>query len=197
MSSLLPIELVTKKILIIRGTKVLLDRDLASFYGVKPIALRQQVKRNISRFPSDFMFQLTREEADFLVSQNVIPSKRSYGGNLPYVFSEQGVAMLSSVLRSEKGIKMNILIMRAFVQLRNLFVENEILKYALDGLRQQVSMNSQNIQRAFEVIEDILDPKIKKKKDRKMGFTLPEKTKNSKKTHTESILQKSNNIQES
>jgi hypothetical protein len=175
MSSLLPIELVTKKILIIRGTKVLLDRDLALLYGVKPIALRQQVKRNIGRFPKDFMFQLTLEEADYLVSQNVIPSKRSYGGSLPYVFSEQGVAMLSSVLRSEMAIKTNILIMRAFVQLRALFSENEILKYALDGLRQQVSINSQNIQRAFDVIENILEPKTKENKNRKMGFHKPEK----------------------
>jgi len=96
----------------------MLDRDLAHLYGVRSIALRQQVKRNIERFPNDFMFQLTKQEIKFLVSQNVIPSKRSLGGYLPYAFTEQGVAMLSSVLRSKQAVQVNIEIMRAFMRLR-------------------------------------------------------------------------------
>ena len=93
-----PQEVIARKIFLIRGKKVILDRDLSDLYVVKTIALRQQVKRNRRRFPSDFMFQLKKEEAETLVSQNVIPSKRSLGGYLPYAFTEQGVAMLSSVL---------------------------------------------------------------------------------------------------
>ncbi len=97
--SLIPVERIEKSILLIRGHKVMLDKDLATLYEVKPIALRQQVRRNMDRFPDDFMFQLTQEEVDVLVSQNVIPSKRSLGGYLPYVFNQEGIAMLSSVLR--------------------------------------------------------------------------------------------------
>ena len=93
---LIPVERIEKSILLVRGHKVMLDKDLATLYDVKPIALRQQVRRNIDRFPDDFMFQLTQEEVDVLVSQNVIPSKRSLGGYLPYVFNQEGIAMLSS-----------------------------------------------------------------------------------------------------
>ena len=97
--SLIPVEQIEKSILLIRSHKVMLDKDLATLYEVKPIALRQQVRRNMDRFPDDFMFQLTQEEVDVLVLQNVIPSKRSLGGYLPYVFNQEGIAMLSSVLR--------------------------------------------------------------------------------------------------
>ncbi|MDI6793856.1 MAG: ORF6N domain-containing protein [bacterium] len=87
MSSLVPAERIESRIFLIRGQKVMLDRDLAELYGVKPIVLRQQVKRNVKRFPEDFVFQLTQEEAELLVSQNVIPTKRSLGGYLPYIWS--------------------------------------------------------------------------------------------------------------
>jgi ORF6N domain len=108
------------RIITLHSQKVMLDRDLAELCQVKPIALRQQVKRNRNRFPDDFMFRLTQEEADRLVSQNVIPSKRSLGGFLPYAFTEQGVAMLSGVLNSDRAIAVNIAIMRAFVRLREI-----------------------------------------------------------------------------
>ena len=98
MSKIISVVGIEQKIFYIRGHKVLLDRDLAVLYEVRSIALRQQVKRNKDRFPDDFMFQLTQDEAQQLVSQNVIPSKESLGGYTPYVFTEQGIAMLSSVL---------------------------------------------------------------------------------------------------
>src|SRR5207244_2635426 len=97
-----------ENILSIRGHKVMLDKALAELYGVRPIALRQQVKRNIERFPADFMFQLTDNEVDLLVSQSVIPSRRSLGGFHPFVFTQEGVAMLSGVLRSERAVQVNI-----------------------------------------------------------------------------------------
>ncbi len=105
---LVPSEVIERRILLIRGQKVMLDRDLAALYQVKPIALRQAVKRNRSRFPADFVLQLTKEEAETLVSQTVIPSRRSLGGSLPCAFTEQGVAMLSSVLRSNRAVLVNV-----------------------------------------------------------------------------------------
>ena len=111
------LSIIQSKIYEIRGIRVMLDFDLAEMYQVETRALKQAVKRNISRFPSDFMFVLTEQEIDFMVSQFVIPSKKHLGGALPFAFTEQGVAMLSSVLRSEKAIDINITVMRAFVVL--------------------------------------------------------------------------------
>jgi len=101
-------EEIQNKIYTLRNVQVILDKDLAFFYSVKPIRLREQVKRNIKRFPSDFMFQLTEEEVDLMVSQNAIPSRQYLGGSLPFVFTEQGVATISSVLTSERAIEVNI-----------------------------------------------------------------------------------------
>ena len=135
--SLIPVERIERSILLIRGHKVMLDKDLATLYEVKPIALRQQVRRNIDRFPDDFMFQLTQEEVDVLVSQNVIPSKRSLGGYLPYVFTQEGVAMLSSVLRSERAVQVNIQIMRTFVRLRQMLAAHKNLARKLEELEKK------------------------------------------------------------
>ena len=120
MTDLISAERIESKIFQIRGKKVMLDKDLASLYEVKPIALRQQVKRNYERFPADFMFQLTGAEVKSLVSQNVIPSLRSLGGYLPYAFTQEGVAMLSSALHSRRAVLVNIQIMRAFIRLRQI-----------------------------------------------------------------------------
>src|SRR5260370_19114274 len=121
----------------IRSHKVMLDRELADLYGVKTIALRQQVKRNRARFPRDFLFQLSKKEAEALVSQNVIPSRRSLGGSLPYAFTEQGVAMLSSVLTSRRAVQVNIAIMRAFVKLRTILSIHKNLGSKLQPLQKK------------------------------------------------------------
>jgi hypothetical protein len=113
-----------QRIHFIRGQRIMLDRDLANLYGVKAIALRQQLKRNRDRFPKDFVFQLNKKELALLVSQNVIPSSRELGGSKPFAFTEQGVAMLSSVLTSRKAIQVNIGIMRAFVRMRQILIEH-------------------------------------------------------------------------
>jgi ORF6N domain len=134
---------------------VMLDRDLAELYGVKAIALRQQVKRNRQRFPEDFMFQLTPEEAHGLLSQNVIPSLRSLGGSLPYAFTQEGVAMLSSVLRSQRAVEVNIAIMRAFVRLRELLASNKDLARKLDQLEKKFD---EQFQVVFEAIRQLMDP---------------------------------------
>ena len=111
---------VTARIVTLRGVQVMLDRDLADFYGVKPIRLREQVKWNRGRFPADFMFQLTEDESLAMVSQIAIPSWQQLGGSLPYAFTEQGVAALSAVLRSERAVEVSVRIARAFVSMRRL-----------------------------------------------------------------------------
>jgi len=113
-------ENIVNHIFYLRGYNVIPDFDPASLHGVENRALKQAVRRNISRFPDDFMFELTDSEIDFVVSQHVIPSKKFLGGASPFAFTEQGVAMLSGVLNSKRAIQVNISIMRAFVQLRKL-----------------------------------------------------------------------------
>ena len=161
---------------IIRGRKVMLDRDLAQAYGVKPTALRQQVKRNGERFPEDFMFQLTADEASNLVSQFVIPSsRRSFGGFMPYVFTQEGVAMLSSVLRSPRAAQMNIDIMRAFVRLRQLIGNNKDIAARVDKLERSQDQTVSVIEILVEDI-DRIDCDVKEMKAlppvtrRRIGF---------------------------
>jgi hypothetical protein len=165
-TSLLPAERIERAILLIRGHKVMLDRDLAALYGVRPIALRQQVRRNSKRFPADFMLRLTAEEADRLVSQSVIPSRRSLGGYLPYAFTQEGVAMLSSVLRSERAIEVNIEIMRAFVRLRELLATHKDLARKLDDLEKKYDAKFRVV---FDAIRELMAPPAPKPK-RVLGF---------------------------
>ena len=117
-TSAISIEAIQNRILSIRNQQVILNKDLARFYDVKPIRLREQVKRNPKRFPPDFIFQLNEDEVERMVSQNAIPSRQVLGGTMPYVFTEQGVAAISAVLNSTRAIEVNILIMRAFVAMR-------------------------------------------------------------------------------
>jgi len=149
------------RILHIRGKNVMLDKDLAHLYNVKTIALRQQVKRNLDRFPEDFMFQLTELEANYLVSQNVIPSMKYLGGYLPYVFTEQGVAMLSSVLRSKRAILANIYIMRAFINLRRMGLTYTGLKRKIEDMENKYDKQFAIV---FRAIKELLEPPQAKQK---------------------------------
>jgi hypothetical protein len=166
MRSVIPTERIENAILLLRGHKVLLDRDLAALYGVKPIALRQQVKRNYVRFPPDFMFQISEEEAEALVSQDVIPSRKSLGGSLPYAFTQEGVAMLSSVLRSTRAVEVNIAIMRAFVRLREMLATHKDLARQIEALERKYDGHFQVV---FEAIRELMAPPVPKKKGR-IGF---------------------------
>ena len=138
MKELILVETIEQKIYLVRGHKVMLDRDLAEMYEVPTRRLNEQVKRNISRFPSDFMFQLSSEEADNLRSQ-FATSSPGHGGRryLPYVFTEQGVAMLSSVLNSERAVQVNIAIMRTFVKLRQMLASNAELARRLAAMEKK------------------------------------------------------------
>jgi len=159
-------EKIEKTIYLIRGEKVMLDRDLASLYEVETGALNRAVKRNLQRFPQDFMFQLTTEESDSLRCQIGI-SKKGRGGRrfLPYVFTEQGVAMLSSVLNSERAILVNIEIMRAFVKLRQLLASNSDLSRRLDELE---SKYDKQFRVVFDAIRQLMATPARGRKE--IGF---------------------------
>lgn len=167
-ASLVPVERSTHRILVLRGEKVLLDSDLATLYGVETRALNQAVQRNIERFPSDFMFQLEEKELELLRSQTVT-SKPGRGGRrtLPYAFTEQGVAMLSSVLRSGRAVQVNIAIMRAFVGLRKLISSNAPLAKRISELE---SKYDKNFKVVFQAIHDLLQERKKDEERPPIGF---------------------------
>jgi hypothetical protein len=169
MSELIPNISVERKIFIIRGLKVMLDADLAEMYGIPTKHLNQQVKRNTKRFPSDFMFQLTKEEDESLRSQ-FVTSKKGRGGirYLPLAFTEQGVAMLSSVLSSERAVLVNIEIIRAFVRLRQVLATHKDLALKLDNLEKRVGNQDTKIQAVFDAIRELM--KTPEKPKRKIGF---------------------------
>ena len=164
----LSVEVVATRILLIRGKKVMLDRDLAELYGVETFNLNKAVKRNINRFPEDFMFKLTKEEFQGLRFQ---PGISRWGGRryLPYVFTEQGVAMLSSVLNSERAVQVNIAIMRAFVKLREILLTHKDLADKIEELEKKYAENSQQIREIFEIIKQMLNPPPEPPKPR-IGF---------------------------
>jgi hypothetical protein len=169
MKALIPLEIIERRILLIRGHKVMLSTHLAELYEVETRVLNQAVKRNISRFPEDFMFQLNTSEADQLVSQNVIPHKKYFGGSLPYAFTEQGVAMLSSVLNSERAISVNIQIMRAFVRLRRMLASNADLARKLDALERKYDAQFKVV---FDAIRELMKPPEPKRHP--IGFRVKE-----------------------
>jgi hypothetical protein len=157
-SEIIPYDLIENRIFVIRGHKVMISVQLAELYGVETRALNQAVKRNATRFPSDFMFQLSEHEADLVVSQSVIPHRKFFGGSLPYAFTEQGVAMLSTVLRSERAIQMNIAIMRAFVRLREILSTHKELALKMKQLEMKVGEHGKEIQAIFEAIRQLTSP---------------------------------------
>ena len=159
---------VERKIFLIRGHKVMLDGDLADLYGVSTKRLNEQVSRNIARFPSDFMFQLTEDEAEILVSQNAIPSRKHLGGYRPYVFTQEGIAMLSSVLRSKRAVLVNIAIMRAFVKLRQMLTTHRELARKFGELERRLEGYDQQIQSIFEAIRQLMAPSVPPR--RRIGF---------------------------
>lgn len=170
MKALVPIEMIEKKILLIRGHKAMLDSDLAVLYGVTTKRLNEQVRRNLRRFPEDFMFQLTPEEAESLRSQ-FATSKRGGRRYLPYAFTEQGVAMLSSVLNSERAIEVNILIMRAFVKLREMIASHKGLAKKLDELEKKYDAQFKIV---FDAIRQLMA--TPEPKEKKIGFRVRERT---------------------
>jgi len=158
---MIPIERIQQCIYLIRRQKVLLDKDLAALYGVTTKRLNEQVQRNIDRFPSDFMFQLNDSEAQALRSQ-IATSKKGRGGRRynPYAFTEQGVAMLSSVLRSKQAVQVNIAIMRTFVKLRQILSDNALLRRKIESMERKYD---EQFQQVFALIKRMLTEEAKPK----------------------------------
>ena len=169
------ISALENKIFLFRGEKVMLDMDLAKLYGVETKVLNQAVKRNIERFPKDFMFQLTKEEAEFSRSQIVTLKQGKNIKYYPYVFTEQGVAMLSSVLRSKRAIQVNVAIMRTFVKLRKILSSHKELEFKLSQFDRKVEKQDKDIRVIFEILRRLMsEPETSKEP---IGFH-PRKRKN-------------------
>jgi len=167
---LVSVEVIERRIYLIRSQKVMVDSDLAKLYQVETFNLNKAVKRNLNRFPSDFMFQLTKEEASSLRFQIGISKPEGRGGRryLPYVFTEQGIAMLSSVLNSERAVLVNIAIMRAFVKLREIMSTHRDLAHKIEALERKYGQHDEQIQVIFDAIKKLLQPPVSLK--RRIGF---------------------------
>jgi hypothetical protein len=166
---IVPQHMIESKIYLLRGKKVMLDRDLATLYGVETRTLNQAVRRNINRFPEDFMFQLTTEEMENWKSQIVISNKEKMGlRKRPYAFTENGVAMLSSVLSSERAVEVNIQIMRTFTRLREMILTHKELAHKFAQLERKIGKHDDEIKTIFSAIRQLMVPPDPKK--RKIGF---------------------------
>jgi len=166
--TIIPEEVVMSKIYEIRGKKVMLDRDLAELYDVKTIRLREQVKRNSEKFPGHFMFKLTNEEAETMVSQNAIPSKQHLGGALPYVFTEYGLLQLANVLKSGRATQMSIKIIEVFVRMREMLLTQKDLLLEMEEIKKKVSGQDEKIALVFSYLKQFIKGKEVPRK--KIGF---------------------------
>lgn len=167
-SFIIPDETIISKIYQLRNKSVMLDRDLAELYDVKAYRLREQVKRNINRFPENFMFQLTEKEVEFMVSQNAIPSKQHLGGYLPYAFTEHGVLQLSNVLKSERANLISIKIIELFVKMREMLMTHKDILMQLEEMRKSIAGQEDRVDLIYNYLVQFIE---KQKKPRtEIGF---------------------------
>lgn len=170
--------IIASKITSVRGENVMLDLHLAELYEIETRVLKQAVRRNKNRFPNDFIFEQTSSEIDVVVSQNVIPSKSHFGGAVPFAFTENGVAMLSSVLNSKKAIDVNIAIMRTFTMIRKLLLLQKDIMYEMTEIKKQLGEQDNNIMLIFEYLKQFDEAKQKQliQENRKpVGYKIPKK----------------------
>ena len=161
---------ILNRIYVVRGEKIMLDRDLAELYGIETRALKQAVKRNTERFPKDFMFEMTSKEIDGMVSQNVIPSKSYFGGAAPFCFTEQGVTMLSCILNSKTAIEVNLRVIRVFVKMREYALTHKEILLQLAKMEKEVKGNSKDIENIFAVLKELIEKDAKPSPRNKIGF---------------------------
>ena len=166
---MIPDEVIINKIYIIRGQKVMFDRDLAELYGVTTGNLNKSVKRNLKRFPVDFMFQLSEKEFKNLMFQNGISS---WGGvrKMPFVFTEQGVAMLSSVLSSDRAIEVNIRIIRIFTKVRQMLTDNLSLRLEVETIKKKLENQDKNIELVFSYLDELIEKQENPKPRKRIGY---------------------------
>ncbi len=169
---LVPDELVMNKIYFIRNQKVMLDSDLAELYGVTTGNLNKAVKRNIKRFPVDFMFRLDSKEYETLRFQNGILEKGKHSKYLPFVFTEQGVAMLSGILSSDRAIAVNIQIMRIFTRIRQMLADNTELRLEIEKIKKKLDNHDKNMEIVFQYLDELLEKNEKPKPRKQIGYKI-------------------------
>lgn len=174
---LIPDETVMSKIYFIRGHKVMLDRDLAELYGVETKRLKEQVKRNMERFPKHFMFELTKQEDEIIRSQNAALKHGEHSKYLPSAFTEHGVLMLSNILKSGKAIGVSIKIIDVFVKLRQALADNTELRLAIEEIRKKTDNNSKNIELVFQYLDELLEKKEKPAPRKQIGYKISKSVK--------------------
>ena len=167
---IIPAEQIINKIFFLRKEKVMLDVHLANIYGVETRVLKQAVRRNMDLFPDDFMFILNDTEIEIMVSQNVIPSKQHLGGSNPFVFTETGVAMLSSILKSKRAKEMNVAIMRAFVTLRKMLFNHTEMRLEIEEIKKKLNNQDKNIELLFTYLDELMEKQENPKPRKQIGF---------------------------
>ena len=166
----IPDEIITSKIIIVRDQKVMIDRDIAELYGVTTKRLNEQVKRNPSRFPSNFMFELTKEEKAQVVANCDHLEKIKFSPVLPKVFTEHGIMMVANVLSSERAIKVSIQIIEVFVKMRKALTENLNLRLEIEEIKKKLSNQSKNIELVFSYLDELIEKKENLKPTTKIGY---------------------------
>lgn len=166
----IPNEIIMNQIYYIRGQKVMLDTDLAALYEVETKQLKRQIRRNAERFPEDFMFELAPEEYHSLRSQNGTLKRGEHAKYLPMAFTEQGVSMLSSVLNSNRAIKVNIQIIRIFTRIRQMFVDNTELRLEIEKIKTKLDNQDKNMEIVFRYLDELIERKVTAQPRKRIGF---------------------------
>jgi len=169
-NQLIPDEIIMNKIYYIRGQKVMLDKDLAELYGTETKKLKQQVNRNLNRFPKHYMFELTKEENEILRSQNPNLGKGEHSKYLPFVFSEHGILMLSNVLKSESAVRVSIRIIDVFVKLREVYAEQTEVWLAIEKIKSKLDNQDKNMEIVFRYLDELIDKKENQPPRKTIGF---------------------------
>lgn len=168
--SLVPNELIASRILQIRDQKVMIDADIAELYGVNTKRLNEQVKRNVTRFPSNFMFELTKEEKEQVVANCDHLEKLKFSPVLPKVFTEHGIMMVANVLTSERAIQVSIQIIEVFVKMREILTDNLSVKLEIEEIKKKLSNHSKNIELVFNYLDELIEKKDNEKPRNKIGY---------------------------
>jgi len=168
--AIIPDEVLMSKIYLIRGLKIMLDRDLAALFDVKAIRLREQLKRNVEKFPPHFMFQLTNKEVEILVSQNAIPSKQHLGGALPYVFTEHGVLQIANILKSSRATQVSIKVIEVFIKMREMLTDTLRLNLDIEYIKKKISKHDKSIELVFNYLDELMEKKVNPEPINPVGF---------------------------
>lgn len=169
-NQIIPDEIIMNKIYYIRGQKVMLDKDLAELYGTETKKLKQQVNRNLNRFPKHYMFELSKQENELLRSQNATLKKGEHSKYLPFVFTEHGILMLSNVLKSESAVQVSIRIIDVFVRLREAYTDQTEIWLAIEKIKSKLDNQDKNMEIIFRYLDELIDKKEEFKQRKRIGY---------------------------